>query len=68
MMRDEMIYPGITKLRRNGFLLVPQQISWTRAHRIVKAGFATIYPFHRRWQGRIDLIRNAPAPSAGEEK
>jgi len=42
---------------RRGFLIVPREISWRRADKLVRDGLATIYPFHERWQGRLDLTR-----------
>lgn len=51
----EKLWPGLSTLNRKKSLLVPTDISWRRAHRLVRAGLATIYPFHQRWQGRIDI-------------
>jgi hypothetical protein len=50
------------KLLKDGSLLVPKQISWRRAAQMEKLGHATIYPFHQRWLGRLDITeagRNA---------
>lgn len=55
MTDSEKVWPGLSALAKAGSLLVPTQISWRRATRIVKAGLATMYPFHQRWQGRVDI-------------
>jgi hypothetical protein len=48
-------YPGLTLLHRKGTLLAPVDISWRRAAKLVKNGLATLYPFHNRWQGKVDI-------------
>lgn len=49
------MWPGLAELAKTGSLLVPTNISWRKAQRLVGAGLATIYPFHQRWQGRLDI-------------
>lgn len=38
-----------------GMMLVPTEISWRRASAIQRRGWGTVYPFHQRWQGRLDI-------------
>lgn len=49
----------------DGHLLVPKQISWRRAAQLEKLGYATIYPFHQRWLGRLDLTEAGRLALAG---
>lgn len=65
---SEAIYPGISKLAAAGSLLIPKQISWRRAKRIQAAGAGTIYPFHERWLGRIDITPAGRAALASRVK
>jgi hypothetical protein len=68
MTDPEKIWPGLKALAKAGTLLIPQQLSWRRADRIVKAGLATMYPFHRRWQGRIDITEAGRVRAAGTDQ
>lgn len=43
------------RLQRREVLFVPTQISWRRAQQFVGRGWATLYPFHERWLGRLDV-------------
>lgn len=52
---DTLTEPQRRAVTRQGHLLVPKQISWRRAAQLEKRGLATIYPFHQRWLGRLDL-------------
>jgi hypothetical protein len=61
----------LRKLLERGCLLVPTHISWRRADQLVRIGLCTLYPFHQRWQGRLDLSAAgrdalAPPPVQGE--
>ena len=56
------------KLLKDGSLLVPKQISWRRAAQMEKLGHATIYPFHQRWLGRLDLTELGRTALSQEER
>ncbi len=45
----------LQRLRHDGDLLVPRHISWRRAAVLVRHGYATLYPFHQRWLGKLDI-------------
>jgi hypothetical protein len=45
----------LRRLGRQGFMLVPTDISWRRAASIERKGWATCYPFHHRWQGKLTI-------------
>ena len=47
--------PGLKALHKKGTLYAPKQISWRRAYALQSLGFATVYPFHNRWQGRVRI-------------
>lgn len=66
--KAEAIWPGITALAKRGSLLVPTQISWRRANRLVVARMATIYPFHERWLGRVDVTERGRAAAHGQDE
>lgn len=50
-------FPGLAKLARLGAMTAPKQISWKRAQKLKQLGFATIYPFHNRWQGYVEITQ-----------
>lgn len=45
----------LRRFARTGVLLVPTHISWRRAAAIERKGWGAVYPFHHRWQGRLDI-------------
>jgi hypothetical protein len=42
-------------LLTRGWLLVPRELSWTRAHRLARLGLVTVDPHYHRWLGRADI-------------
>jgi hypothetical protein len=46
---------ALRKMAKAGYLLVPRQISWRKAQKVVSRGWATLHPFHERWMGRLEL-------------
>lgn len=45
--------------------LVPQDVSWRKVDKIKSLGWATLDPFHRRWQGCVVLTDAGRAALAG---
>ena len=63
---EALSHSQLRAIVRDGYLLVPTHISWRRADGFVSAGAASLYPFHRRWQGRLDFDPAVRAQLRGE--
>lgn len=51
----------LKRLAKNGQLVAPRQLSKVRAQALVKRGWATVYPFHQRWNLRLTITAEGKA-------
>ena len=54
------------RLLRGGSALVPTEVSWRIAEKMKRLGWATLYPFHERWLGRMEITEAGRAALRSE--